>query len=144
MIPITATGALTSATPHSSRGNKLDHEPRGGLRIEIGDPTVTGAVTPDGTLKEDQLMTRYLLAVVFVLGAGCGGGDDDDPGTCELGQSQGCSCTSGGNGTQFCDDSGNFGECGMCGPVDPDPNAANFRAEIIPIMVRSCGSGSTV
>jgi hypothetical protein len=90
-------------------------------------------------------MARYLLTTMFVLGVGCGGGggSDDDPGTCTLGEPQGCTCTSGGSGTQFCDDAGNFGECGMCGPVDPDPNAVNFRAEIIPIMVRSCGSGST-
>lgn len=94
-------------------------------------------------------MTRYLLATVFVLGCGTnggggGGGDDTgDPPLCELGQSQGCTCASGGNGTQFCDDGGNFGECGMCGPVDPDPGAVNFTAEIIPIIERSCGSGAT-
>ncbi len=90
-------------------------------------------------------MTRYLLATMLVLGCGTsGGGDDDtdDPLLCELGQSQGCSCTSGGNGTQFCDDGGNFGECGMCAPVDPDPGVVNFKAEIIPILERSCGSGS--
>lgn len=92
-------------------------------------------------------MTRYLLAMVCVLGCGTdgggGGGDDDNPPLCELGQSQGCTCASGGNGTQFCDDSGNFGECDMCGPVDPDPNKVNFKAEIIPIIERSCGSGAT-
>jgi hypothetical protein len=94
-------------------------------------------------------MTRYLLALIFVLGTGCGtsggGGGDDigDPPLCELGQSQGCTCASGGNGTQFCDDSGIFGECGMCGPVDPDPTKVNFKAEIVPILGRSCGSGST-
>lgn len=91
-------------------------------------------------------MTRYFLAMVCALGCGTdtgSAGDDTPPGTCELGQSQGCTCASGGNGTQFCDDSGNFGECGMCGPVDPDPTKVNFKAEIIPILDRSCGSGST-
>lgn len=91
-------------------------------------------------------MARCLLGIVFVLGScggGSGGDDDDDPGTCQLGQSQACTCTAGGTGTQFCDDSGNYGECAMCGPTDPDPNVVNFKAEIVPILVRSCGSGTT-
>lgn len=93
-------------------------------------------------------MTRTFLALTFVFGIGCGtdgsptpGGDDD--GLCTLGQAQGCTCDSGGAGTQFCDDTGVFGTCASCGPVDPDPNKANFKAEIIPIFERSCGSGSS-
>ena len=90
-------------------------------------------------------MTRYLLAMIFVSGMGCGtdGAGDDAPGGCELGQAQGCTCTSGGQGTQVCDDSGSFGACGMCGPVDPDPSRVNFQAQIVPILERSCGAGST-
>lgn len=91
-------------------------------------------------------MTRYLLAMTFVSGMGCGtdtiGGGDDAPGGCELGQAQGCTCTSGGQGTQVCDDSGSFGACGMCGPVDPDPSRVNFQAQIVPILERSCGASS--
>jgi len=74
--------------------------------------------------------------------AGPGGGGGDD-GVCNLGQSQGCTCTSGGQGTQFCNDSGAFGECQMCGPVDPDPGLANFKSEIVPILERSCGATSS-
>lgn len=81
-------------------------------------------------------MTRYLLTTVLAFGCGT-----ESPQTCELGQSQGCTCASGGSGTQSCDD-GLFGECEMCGPVDPDPSVVNFRVEIIPIFEKSCGSGS--
>lgn len=90
-------------------------------------------------------MTRYLLAMTFVSGMGCGtdGVGDDAPGGCELGQAQGCTCTSGGRGTQVCGDGGDFGACGLCGPVDPDPGRVNFQAEIVPILERSCGAGST-
>jgi hypothetical protein len=93
-------------------------------------------------------MTRTLLAVTFAFAAGCGTdggtpGGDDTGGVCTLGQSQACTCTSGGQGTQLCDDTGNYGACGMCAPVDPDPAKANFKAEIVPIFERSCGAGSS-
>jgi hypothetical protein len=90
-------------------------------------------------------MTRYLFAMILVAACGTDGGvpGDDDPGVCQPGQSQACTCASGGQGTQSCDDSGNFGACGMCGPVDPDPTKVNFRAEVVPILERSCGSGSS-
>ncbi len=89
-------------------------------------------------------MTRALLVVAVIAGCGTsGGGGGDDDGVCALGESEACTCTSGGEGTQLCDDSGVFGECSMCGPVDPDPTKVNFKAEIVPIFERSCGATSS-
>jgi hypothetical protein len=91
-------------------------------------------------------MTRSSLVLAFVLAIGCGtdvgvGGGDDA--VCTRGQSQACTCSTGGEGTQVCDDTGVFGACAMCAPIDPDPGRANFQAEIVPILQRSCGAGSS-
>lgn len=91
-------------------------------------------------------MTRRLLAIAFAFAVGCGtdtgGGGGGDDAVCTLGQAQACTCTTGGEGTQVCNDSGVFGACGMCAPVDPDPGVANFQAEIVPVLERSCGATS--
>src|SRR5689334_20759480 len=89
-------------------------------------------------------MTRISLVLVLALGCGTdtGGGGGDDAG-CLLGVTQACTCASGGQGTQTCDDNGVFGACDMCAPVDPDPARVNFQAEVVPVLERSCGAGSS-
>jgi hypothetical protein len=83
-------------------------------------------------------MRRFVLLVLI----GCGGGGGDDDGACELGETQSCTCEGGSLGVQVCDGAGAFGACGMCGPVDPDPERINFQLEVVPILDRSCGSGN--
>ena len=89
-------------------------------------------------------MTRLFFVMTPLIALACGtdptGGDD---GGCELGATQGCTCATGGIGTQICGASGSFGACGMCAPPDPDPTRVNFQAEIVPIFERSCGAGNT-
>lgn len=89
-------------------------------------------------------MIRSVVIALCVLGCGTepdpGGGGGSGSSCGEPGFTQACTCANGGIGTQICDGV-DFGACGMCAPPDPDPSKVNFRAEVVPIINRSCGSG---
>lgn len=67
---------------------------------------------------------------------------DSSDGTeeCMQGETMACECAPNSVGTMRCDANGVFGACGECADPDPDPNAVNFQAEIVPIINRSCGT----
>ena len=79
------------------------------------------------------------LTLIFILAA-CGTDGTEPPGTCTLGETVACDCSPGSVGSKTCDDSGQFGTCGNCSAPDPDPMKVNFRAQVIPILNRSCGT----
>ncbi|HEU0035402.1 MAG TPA: hypothetical protein VFQ53_32555 [Kofleriaceae bacterium] len=80
--------------------------------------------------------------IVVGLAAGCASDPTPGPGgSCTPGDVATCSCST-GSGTQTCEDTGDFGAC-ACPDPDPDPTRVNFRAQVVPIFARSCGTGST-
>ena len=86
-------------------------------------------------------MNRLALMFGFVMVISCGTDPATDPPgeECTFGERAACDCGAGSTGTMVCSDEG-WGTCGQCGAPDPDPTKVNFRAQIVPILNRSCGT----
>ena len=90
-------------------------------------------------------MTRTLLSLALVLGIGCGtdSSTTGDDSVCSPGEKMGCECSATSMGTATCGTDGAFGTCRQCSIPDPDPLKVNFRAQIVPIFEKSCGTDGT-
>src|SRR5262245_3466978 len=88
-------------------------------------------------------MTRLALAMILLGACGTDPQTGDDGTGCETGATQGCTCTTAGQGVQTCGGTCAFGACEQGAPPDPDPLKVNFQAEIAPTIERACGPGNT-
>ena len=88
-------------------------------------------------------MNRLALVFVIAFVVSCGTDETTAPPsgeTCTPGERAACDCGGGSTGTKVCGGDEMFGACGMCSMPDPDPAKVNFKAEIVPILNRSCGT----
>lgn len=87
-------------------------------------------------------MNRSMLVLAFAFSVtACG--TDGTLGDCTPGETLACDCSAMSAGTMTCGADSSFGACGQCSDPDPDPLKVNFKAEIVPILNKSCGTGTT-
>jgi hypothetical protein len=85
-------------------------------------------------------MNSSHVLLAFLL-AGCGTDSGTSTmGECAPGDRMACDCSPTSTGIMTCGADAMFGTCGQCSIPDPDPQKVNFRAQIVPILQRSCGT----